>query len=795
MELLTAKSVYLIGIKGVAMTALAQCLAEAGIQVRGCDVAEEFVTQPMLNRLGVVVDTGFEQVLPSDIEAVVYTAAHQGPANPLVKQAQQQGLPTWSHAEALGHLFNAKHGIAVCGVGGKSTTSAMIAWVLEKVGKKPSFAIGVGNIIGLNKTGQWSSDSPYFVAEADEYVVDPAAPSRQEAITPRFSFLKPHLTVCTNLRFDHPDVYRDFDHTLEVFQTFFAQLPTDGLLVVNSDDRPHIEMMLRREPQLKAQIVYYGQGSNAVFELTQCQVIRGVSAGMLTYQGQNYPLRLQLPGKYNMMNAVAAVAACHQLGLSISDIVDALATFRSTQRRAEFKGEKAGVRYYDDYAHHPHEVAEVIKAYKEWFPDQKLVVAFQSHTFSRTKALFDEFVTAFEQADQVVMTDIFPSAREQFDDTISSDTLCQAIRERYPQSKVENLKTNAAVVAFCRTQLAAGDVVLTLGAGDIYQIHDQLYPTEWAKELAEVFPDIEWRFSVPMASVTYFKIGGPADVLAEVSQAEQLGQIWAWSQRRVIPITMLGGASNVIVADEGIRGIVIRLANSGVELTDTYVDEKRVIRAGAGTRMGLLVRQAIDWKLAGLEYFLGVPGTLGGAVVNNAHYLADLIGSHIHRVQVLDKQFQLTWLDQSECDFAYDHSRFQTSGEVVVAVEFALPPGDPQTSAELVKKATQYRATTQPLGEPSSGCIFQNVPNTPELKKLFPQFVDREHISGGFLIDQAGLKGEHCGPIEVSHKHAAFMINKGGGTAAQVKELIALVKARVKERFQVELQEEVFYLG
>ncbi len=311
----------------------------------------------------------------------------------------------------------------------------------------------------------------------------------------------------------------------------------------------------------------------------------------------------------------------------------------------------------------------------------------------------------------------------------------------------------------------------------------------------EVFPDLPWQFEFPLAALTYFKLGGPAEVWLETSDAQVVAQIKAWCQKNQLKLTILGGASNCIVADEGVRGIVLRFTNDGVELHPEAENGKRRVLAGAGAKMALLVRKTLDWELTGLEYFLGVPGTLGGAIVNNAHYLADLIGKHVSRVQVVSNTGELIWLPADECEFQYDHSRFQKSGEIVVKVEFLLAPGDPKVSAELVKKATLYRAETQPLGLPSSGCIFQNSPNTPELKALFPQFADKAHVSAGFLIDQAGLKGERVGDIVVSQKHAAFMINQGQGTAADVQALIARVKASVKAKFGVDLREEVFYLG
>lgn len=273
-----------------------------------------------------------------------------------------------------------------------------------------------------------------------------------------------------------------------------------------------------------------------------------------------------------------------------------------------------------------------------------------------------------------------------------------------------------------------------------------------------------------------------------------IAELRAFCHQHDIKITLFGGASNVIVADQGIKGLVLHLTNQDLAITDQKIGDKTIIHAEAGIKMALLVSQIVQQGYQGLEYFLGVPGTLGGAIYNNSHYLSHLIGEHVHGVEVINRQGELRWLTQEECEFGYDSSRFQKSKELIFSVDFALLPGDKAASQTLIKEATEYRANTQPLGTPNSGCIFENAPNTEQLKKLFPQFADKSHVSGGFLIDQAGLKGTRIGDIEVSDKHAAFFINKGQGTASDVKKLITQVKRTVKEKFGVELHEEVFYL-
>lgn len=465
-DFLSFQHYHLIGIKGVAMTALAQLLVDAGKVVTGTDVTQDFVTKQILAKLDIRIDHDFGSNFPVGTEVAVYTAAHGGPANPMVAKANQTGLLVLSQAEALAEFFNQKKGIAVCGVGGKSTTSAMISYIFEQT-RPQSFAVGVGDIGGLHKTGQWLAESEYMVAEADEYVIDPSAPTRGEEIVPRFSFLRPTMIVCTNLGFDHPDVYRDFDHTKAVYAQFFGNLRAEGKLVVNADDEDLVELA----KQTDRQILTFGEKDNADLQLLSYQSQTGQTHSKFKFQDQEHDLTLLVPGVYNVRNALAALLVTNLAGVSLEEGIKALAGFTSTRRRFEFLGEKHGVKYYDDYAHHPEEIEAVIAALNEWYPDANKVIAFQSHTFSRTKELFEQFVESFKNATKVVMIDIFASAREKFDPTMSSDLLCAEINQRYPQLQAENLKNVANLAEYFR-HLPVGSVVLTVGAGDIYEVHD-----------------------------------------------------------------------------------------------------------------------------------------------------------------------------------------------------------------------------------------------------------------------------------------------------------------------------------
>ena len=469
MNLLDYTNFYLVGIKGVAMTSLAGCLLDAGKKVAGSDLAEDFVTQEQLSKFNLPIDTNFNQEIPGGVDCVIYTAAHQGKQNLQVQQALQRQLPIFSQAEALGLLFNQKKGVAVCGVGGKSTVSAMIAWILEKNQIPASYSVGVGSIIGLEKTGKWQDDATYFVAEADEYVINPEEVKEGKAPIPRFSFLNPFVTVCTNLKFDHPDVYQNFDQTKEAFGNFFSQIKEGGQLIINANQQQEIVKLLQGK-ELNLSLTTFGTMPLADWQLLNCEVRDGATINHFKFQETNYQFLLKIPGVYNSLNALAAIAASYQLGVTVDQAIQALSSFQSTKRRFEFIKKKHQVAFYDDYAHHPDEIKVVVKALTAMFPDKRLLIAFQPHTFSRTKALFSQFVAALSPVDNLILLDIFASARESADDSISSQMLAQEVK-KLNQKEIMVLADYQQLADYLLKNIQPEDVVLTLGAGDIYKVH------------------------------------------------------------------------------------------------------------------------------------------------------------------------------------------------------------------------------------------------------------------------------------------------------------------------------------
>lgn len=465
MEITKLKSIHFVGIKGVGMTALACCAQDLGIRVTGSDIEEVFVTDEVLRKRGLSWGVGFRgENIPEGTDLVITTGAHGGLGNPEVLEAKKMEIPVVTHAEALGMFMEGKEGISVCGVGGKTTTASMVATILDQGGLNPSFAIGVGDIFSLGAPGRYDQKGKYFVAEADEYAASPGIDNR-----PRFTFQHPKIIMVTNIEHDHPDFYPNLEATKKVFQQFFLQIPTNGLLLACGDNKNVREVLAN----LQIPIETYGFSKDCDWLIENIAFSEGRTSFSATYKGtrlENFNLRI--PGRFNVLNATAALAVSHFLGLELGLIKEGLKKFTGTKRRFEFIGEAAGVKLCDDYAHHPTEIKATLQAAREWFPGQRIIAIFQPHTYSRTKVLFNEFAQAFGEADFVFLIDIYASTREREDPEVSSQLLAAEVQKYHPQ--VFYGPDIEAILPQLGRLLHSGDILLTMGAGDVFRSHDQI---------------------------------------------------------------------------------------------------------------------------------------------------------------------------------------------------------------------------------------------------------------------------------------------------------------------------------
>jgi UDP-N-acetylmuramate--alanine ligase len=449
--------VHFIGIGGSGLSAIARLLLERGDTVTGSDrMLSPFAIE--LQKAGVRVYVGHHPRNVTGADYVVRSSAIPD-NNPEVNAAQLAKIPVYKRADFLGQLMVDKTGIAVAGTHGKTTTTAMIAWVLAELQRDPSFIVGSTiKDLGVNAhAGQGKA----FVIEADEY-------------DRMFLGLKPRIEVITNLEHDHPDCYPTFEDMFTAFESFVDLLPADGTLIVCADDSGSSSLINRAREAGKAVVGYAIQSEMTIMSPSwiQARTLEINSLGGYRFQvlsnlsGTNTSMKvdLQVPGEHNVRNALAALAVIELLGLSTQQAAEALAKFSGTGRRFEIRGEANGVTVIDDYAHHPTEIMATLAAARARYPGRRIWAVWQPHTYSRTQTLFAEFSRAFKDADEVIVSEVYAS-REPLQEFTSAE-----IVSAMPHASARYIGTLKEISHYLIKQLKPGDVLLVLSAGDANQI-------------------------------------------------------------------------------------------------------------------------------------------------------------------------------------------------------------------------------------------------------------------------------------------------------------------------------------
>jgi UDP-N-acetylmuramate--alanine ligase len=432
--------VHFIGIGGVGMSAVARIMVARGVPVSGSD-AKDLPVMADLAAAGATVAVGYDEANLKDAQTVVAGSAIRAD-NPELAAAKAAGLPVLHRSEALAATMGDDLVVTVAGTHGKSTTTSMIAVLLQGAGMDPSFAIGANvPALGVNAA---NGSSKVFVAEADES-------------DGSFLNYRPQIAVVTNVEPDHLDHYGTAEAVYESFDLFTALLPADGVLVACADDAGALALARRTTERGNTRVVLYGTSDEADIRLSD----GGPGNVAVTTAAGKFPLSLQVPGRHNALNAAAAMAVALELGVEPESAASALAAFSGASRRFEFKGEGRGVRVYDDYAHHPTEVRAALAAARSVAGDHKVHVLFQPHLFSRTREFAEEFAEALNAADTALVLDIYP-ARE---DPIAGVT--SALITRHLGEGGRLVAGGQAAVDAMSAVAQPGDIILTAGAGDV----------------------------------------------------------------------------------------------------------------------------------------------------------------------------------------------------------------------------------------------------------------------------------------------------------------------------------------
>ncbi len=451
------RHVHLVGIGGAGLSAIATVLLEQGYVVSGSDLRASPVTERLV-RLGAAVHVGHDAANLGDAEMVVVSSAVPA-GNPEVDEAQRRGIPVIKRAEWLGGMMAGRRGVAIAGTHGKTTTTAMIALILRDAGLAPTFIVG-GDIRQLG-TNAAAGLGDVFVIEADEY-------------DHTFLGLRPEIAVVTVVEWDHPDCYPTPEAMVEAFRQFVQLVPPQGLLVVCGDDPGVVGVLATSRP---------GNASLRRYGLNQDNDWRAVEVRPNTRGGYDFEVQvrrtskgtisLAVPGTHNIKNSLAALAVADRLDVPFDRAAATLAGFAGVGRRFEVKGEVRDILVIDDYAHHPTEIRATLAAARTRYPGRPIWAVFQPHTYSRTRALLDDFAVAFGGADHVLIVDIFP-AREMDDGSVNSRDI--VARMEHPDARYVGPLEEA--VGYLAVRLRPGDVLITLGAGDGYQVGERILEME-----------------------------------------------------------------------------------------------------------------------------------------------------------------------------------------------------------------------------------------------------------------------------------------------------------------------------
>jgi UDP-N-acetylmuramate--alanine ligase len=466
-------SIHLVGAKGTGMTALAEILVSRGCMLSGSDVSDIFYTDSILASLGIPIALGFrEENVPSTCELVIHSAAYSADRNPELLEARRRGIPILSYPEALGSLSRSYDSAGIAGVHGKTTTTALAGTIASALGLQATILAGSGVSSFGGRSTLILGDS-YLIAETCEY-------------RRHFLHFSPHRILVTSIEPDHQDCFPTYKDIFSAFTEYASSLPPGGALVYCADEagaKELAEWVRPRRPDIG--LIPYGEHADGPWKLESYVATEG--RARFTVRGIATVFELRVPGRHVALDAVGALALCHEIARSdkalsgrlgssscTTALQQALASFAGSKRRSELVGEAKGVIFLDDYGHHPTAIEKTILGIREFWPSRRLVVDFMSHTYSRTKALLDDFAASLDLADELILHGIYASAREAPDLEVSGLILAEKARARAAiarhSGRVHYFESPLDAVEAVAALLHEGDLFLTIGAGDNWKI-------------------------------------------------------------------------------------------------------------------------------------------------------------------------------------------------------------------------------------------------------------------------------------------------------------------------------------
>ncbi len=742
--------IHLIGVAGSGMSGLAALLLALGHRVSGSDRVDTIEVE-RLERKGLDFTMPHSASCVADAKLTVCSSAIK-PGNAAYDEAARLGIPMVRRADALAAIMSEKKGVIICGMHGKTTTSSMMAHVLRQCGFKPSHYVGAEiPILGAN--ARWDSEGAHFVAEGDE----------SDGTLANYH---PEHALVLNIEPEHLDFYPN----LAAIDAVFAQLldQTRGVFVYCGDDPGAVRVAASRP-----QGISYGTGETNTYRLDQLEtenfslrfrVLCGTRAlGNIT---------LNIPGRHNALNALGVIALATELGAPFAGVQTALEEFRGAKRRFEVVHRDSESLIVDDYGHHPTEIAATIATARTG-GHQRVLVMFQPHRYSRTLALKEGFARAFDAADAVWISDIYPASEAPIPG-ISGQTLVDALRE-HGFSNARFAPDIATIHQAVANEFREGDLILSLGAGNIHEAASRLaHDMRERERLCAVMGPGLIRLHEPLSRHTTMKVGGPAQFWVEPETEEGFADLVAFCFDENIPFLVMGRGSNLLVRDGGIPGVVACLARG--EFIHHTVSED-TIRAGAGVRLKQLTSIARKAGLSGFEWMEGIPGSLGGGLRMNAGAMGSQMFEQVTRIRYCDQDGNILTRSPQDLEIRYRDVPTLRKNYALSAT-LRGKPAPIETITRNLEAYEKQRRASQPVAA-CAGCIFKN-----------PQ-----SIPAGKLIEELNLKNLAVGQARVSDVHGNFIVNEGGASATDILELIAKIQDVAARERGISLETEVQVVG
>jgi UDP-N-acetylmuramate--L-alanine ligase/UDP-N-acetylenolpyruvoylglucosamine reductase len=743
--------IHLVGVAGSGMSGVAALLLELGHTVSGSDKVSTLETE-RLQSLGLRFHQQHRVEDASGAELVVFSSAIKDD-NPILMDAHNSGKPIVRRAEALAAIMRDKRAILIAGMHGKTTTTAMAAHVLRQAGLHPSHYVGA-EIPILSSNAHWDSRGEYFVAEGDE-----------SDGTLRCFY--PEHTLILNIEEEHLDFYADLAAIEKVFVQLIDQ--TSGTVFYNVDDPNTARLCATRRGAIS-----YGFSEQAHYRGVDVELRDFASAFCIYRRGEKLgEAALNVPGEHNVHNALGVIALASEFAIPFDKVAPSLGKFEHARRRFEIKYASDRFLLVDDYAHHPTEIRATLSTAKS-IRRRRLLTMFQPHRFSRTKALRREFGSAFDDADRVVITDVYPASETPIPGITGQSITDEVARHGHRcvsyQPRLEWVHRDVG------NMLESGDLVLSLGAGNI---HEQLSILAADLVIAEKLRAIvgergEVRLYEPLAKHTTLRVGGPAQFWVEPRDENAFAGLIRFCRQESLPLFVIGRGSNLLVRDGGIRGVVIHPSGGDFDRIVVHGNE---ITAGVGAKLKEVAYAGKAAGLGGLEWMEGIPGAVGGSLRMNAGAMGSQTFENVLCLRYLDAYGEAHTKTRDELEVHYRNFPLLENNFAVSAVF----RGHPAPIEEIVRKlqaSQENRRTTQPAAK-SAGCIFKNPNSCP----------------AGKLVDELGLKNSRVGKARVSEVHGNFIVNDGGATAADMLELIEQIKSAARTKSGIELETEVQIVG